>query len=157
MHKEHPIPKTPATKAPKVDSFVTEYLESNFPKSEDAKLLKVQSVLLKVCGPMVCMWAKLMDNNLLSDPDAKVNVYNVLNIIQRTMVLLDNATKIMPKLRSSKILAAIVAVACHPMVSCLLRGTFNLRPPSPHYSYSWDFRVAVNFQCHYKSADLSNL
>ena len=66
MHKEHPVPKTPATKVPKVDSFVTEYLKSNFPKSEDAELSKVQSALLKVCGPMACMWAELIDNNLLS-------------------------------------------------------------------------------------------
>ena len=28
MHKEHPIPKTPVTKVPKVDSFVTGYLKS---------------------------------------------------------------------------------------------------------------------------------
>ena len=34
---------------------------------------------------------------------------------------------------------------------------FNLRPPSPRYSYSWDVRVVVNFLSNYKSADLSSL
>ena len=55
MHKEHPVPNTPATKAPKVDGFVTDYLKAAFPKSDDGELIKVQSALLKVCGPMACM------------------------------------------------------------------------------------------------------
>ena len=42
----------------------------------------------------------------------------------------------------------------NPLVSRLLRGMFNLRPPSPRYSYSWDLRVVVNFLSNYKSADL---
>ena len=48
MHKEHPVPSTPATKAPKVDRFVTDYLKATFPGSDNAELMKVQSVLLKV-------------------------------------------------------------------------------------------------------------
>ena len=52
------------------------------------------------------MWAELIDN-LLSDPDAKVNVYDVLNIIQRTMILLGNTNEMMSELRHSKILVAI--------------------------------------------------
>ena len=70
MHKEHPVPSTPATKAPKVDGFVTDFLKATFPRSDDAELMKVQSALLKVCGPMACMWAELIDNNLLSNPNA---------------------------------------------------------------------------------------
>ena len=97
----------PVTKLPKVDSFVTDYLKSNFPKSDDAELSKVQSVLLKVCGSMACMWAELIDNNLLSDLDAKVNMYNGLNIIQRTMVLLGNANEMISEVRLSKVLNAM--------------------------------------------------
>ena len=107
MHKEHPVPNTPATKAPKVDGFVTDYLKAAFPKSDDGELIKVQSALLKVCGPMACMWAELIDNNLLSDADATVNVHDVLNIIQRTIVLLGNANEMLSQLRRSKILAAV--------------------------------------------------
>ena len=91
----------PTTEVPKVDSFVTKYLKSNFPKSEDAELAKVKYALLKVCGPIACMWAELIDNNLLSDPDAKVNVYEVLNIVQHIMVLLENANKMISELRRS--------------------------------------------------------
>ena len=107
MHKEHPVPNTPATKAPKVDGFVTDYLKAAFPKSDDGELIKVQSALLKVCGPMACMWAELIDNKLLSDADATVNVHDVFNIIQRTIVLLGNANEMLSQSKRSKILAAV--------------------------------------------------
>ena len=81
MHKEHPVPNTLATKAPKVDGFVTDYLKAAFPKSNDGELIKVQSALLKVCGPMAYMWAELIDNNLLSDADATVNVHDEFSIL----------------------------------------------------------------------------
>ena len=50
-----------------------------------------------------------------------------------------------------------MAVGRHPLVSRLLRGMFNLRPPSPHYSHSWDVRIVVRFLSNCKSADLSTL
>ena len=50
-----------------------------------------------------------------------------------------------------------MAVGRHPLVSRLLRGMFNLRPPSPRYSHPWDVRIVVNFLSTYKSADLSTL
>ena len=94
----------PATKAPKVDGFITDYLKGSFPKSDNAELMKVQSALLKVCGPMVCMWAELIDNDLLSDPNATVNV---LNVVQHTIVLLERVNELFSQFRHSKILAAV--------------------------------------------------
>ena len=80
MHKEHPVPNMTATKAPKVDGFITDYLKDSFPKSNDTELMKVQSAILKVCGPMACMWVELIDNDLLSNSDATVNVHDVLSV-----------------------------------------------------------------------------
>ena len=115
-HKEHPIPSTVTTKVPKVDGFVTDYLKVTFTRSDSAelKVQKVHFALLKVCGPMTCIWAELFDNNLLSDPNAIVNVYNVLNIIQRTIVLLGNTNEVLSPLRRSKILAAVIKCGQKP-------------------------------------------
>lgn len=49
------------------------------------------------------------------------------------------------------------AVGRHPLVSHLLRGMFNTRPPSPHYSQSWDVRIVINFLGNYKSSHISVL
>ena len=102
MHKAHPVPKTMVTRAPKVDHYATNHLKSRFPKGEDAELSKIQTALLRVCGPMTCLWAELIDNDLLSNPEATVNVHDVLNIIQRSLVLLGNANELVSQLRRSK-------------------------------------------------------
>ena len=81
MHKEHPIPNTPVIKVLKFDGFVIDYLKGGFPKSNDAELMKVQSALLKECGPMASTWAEVIHHNMFSDPNARVNVQGILNII----------------------------------------------------------------------------
>ena len=67
----------------------------------------MQSALLKVCGSMAYMWAELIDNGLLSDPNVTVNVHDVLNVVQHTIVLLGNANELFSQFRHSKILAAV--------------------------------------------------
>ena len=56
---------------------------------------------------MTCLWAELIDNDLLSNPEATVNVHDVLNIVQRSLVLLGNANELVSQLRRSKILQLI--------------------------------------------------
>ena len=43
----------------------------------------------------------------------------------------------------------------HPLVSRLLKGMFNARPPAPRYSGSWDVSVVVEFLRNHRSADLT--
>ena len=38
-----------------------------------------------------------------------------------------------------------VAIGQHPMVSRLVRGVFNARPPIPRYSSTWDVQLVLNF------------
>ena len=49
------------------------------------------------------------------------------------------------------------AVGSHPLVSRLMKGMFNSRPPAPRYTSSWDVREVVSFLSKYKSATLSTL
>ena len=48
-----------------------------------------------------------------------------------------------------------IPIGQHPLVSRLLRGIFNIRPPLPRYSQSWNVSMVINFLSNYKSADLS--
>ena len=104
MHKAHPVPRTAVTKAPIVDQFVKDYLKSRFPKQEDNDLGVLQSALLKVCGPMTCLWSDLIENNLLDDEAAVINVQDVMEIIQRSLVLLGNANELLSQIRRTNIL-----------------------------------------------------
>ena len=93
MHKAHPIPKTEATKAPKVDRFMQDYLVSRFPKSEGSNLARIQTAMLRASGPMTCLWEEMIDIGLLGNLEAAINVHDVLNIIQCSLVLLGNANE----------------------------------------------------------------
>ena len=81
MHKAYPMPRTFAAKPPVVDKFVKDYLKSRYPK-QDSELAKLQSVMLKVCGLMTCMWSNLIEQDLLEDPNATISIHDMLEIIQ---------------------------------------------------------------------------
>lgn len=38
-----------------------------------------------------------------------------------------------------------VRVGQHPLVSCLLKGEFNSRPPAPRYSSTWDVSIVITY------------
>ena len=106
MHKAHPIARTPAMRVPKVDDFVQDHLKQRFPKSRDHELGAIQSALLRCTGPLTCLWSELIDNELLKSEDAVINVQDVMNVLQRTLVLLDNTNELISQARRCSILRA---------------------------------------------------
>ena len=99
MHKMHPVPRTPVMKVPKVDRYMMDHLRQRFPKSPNSELGTVQAALLSAAGPLTCLWSDLLENNLLADDSAVINVHDVLNIIQRTLVLMGNANELLSQAR----------------------------------------------------------
>ena len=80
MNKAHPVPRTSVMNVPKVDGFVMDHLKQRFPRSRDIELGTIQSALLKCAGPLSCLWSELLDNNLLDEEEATINVHNVLEV-----------------------------------------------------------------------------
>ena len=78
-------------------------MKSRYPK-QDGELAKLQSAMLKVCGPMMCMWSDLIEQNLIEDPDATISVHDVLEIIQRSLVLLGNTNEMLSQMRRTNLL-----------------------------------------------------
>ena len=107
MHKAHPVPRTPVMKVPKVDQFVVDHLNQRFPKSRDAELGTIQAALLRSAGPLSCLWSELLDNDLLKDEDSTINVHDVMNVVQRTLVLLGNANELISQARRCNILRSV--------------------------------------------------
>ena len=103
MHKVHSVQRTFVAKPPVVDKFVKDYLKSRYPKP-DGELAKLQSVMLKVCGLMTCMWSDLIKQDLLEDPDGTISIHDVLEIIQRSLVLLGNANVMLLQMRRTNLL-----------------------------------------------------
>jgi len=50
--------------------------------------------LLQCAAPFLYFWSELIDNDLLNDEDAMINVHIALGVVQRTLVLLGNANEL---------------------------------------------------------------
>jgi len=101
MNKAHPIPNTPVMKAPKVDGFVHNRLQSRFPKASENQLRTIQAT-----GPLTCLWADLITNDMLSE-GSTITVQDALDVVQRTLVLMGNANVLLTEARRNGILQSV--------------------------------------------------
>jgi len=74
--------------------FYASHLKQNYPKSRDVELGTIQSALLSATGLLTCLWADIINNDLQADEEAVVNVHNVLDIVQRTLMLMGKANEL---------------------------------------------------------------
>ena len=49
----------------------------------------------------------MVDNDLLKSEDSVINVYDILNVLQRTLVLLGNANELVSQARRRNILRVV--------------------------------------------------
>ena len=84
-----------------------DHLRQRFPKSRDGELGTVQAALLSTAGPLTCLWSDLLDNNLLADKSEVINVHDVLNVIQWTLVLMGNANELLSQAQCGNILQCV--------------------------------------------------
>jgi len=64
----------------------------------------MQSALLYVAGLLTCLWSDLLDSNLLAGEGGTVNAHDVLNVIQRSSVLMGNTNELLSQSRRCNIL-----------------------------------------------------
>ena len=99
MLKRHPKPDTDAAAPPKLDSFVADFAGKKLDKARDSQLAKIQGAMLYAVNPLTNLWAELIQQGLVQDPDAAIHVSDVLDIVQRSLVLLGNANNLISETR----------------------------------------------------------
>jgi hypothetical protein len=107
LYKEHPRPDVDACAPPKVDKYITDFLGKKFPKDQDSEAMKVQASVLAVARPLASGWQNLLDAGLETNPDMLVPAAEVLDLIQRTLCLVGNASEYISQTRRARILTAI--------------------------------------------------
>jgi hypothetical protein len=120
MLKKHPKPNVKAAKPPKLDQFVVDFAGKKLDKARDAQLCRIQTNVLYVANPLTCLWSQLIDQGLSHREDATVGVSDVIDTIQRTLVLLGNANNFISETRREWALEAI-----HPTLKKYARGNFT--------------------------------
>ena len=73
-----------------------------------------------MANPLTCLWSQLIDQGLTQRQDAKIGVWEVINTIQITLVLLGNANNFISETRREWALEAI-----HPTLKKYGKGDFS--------------------------------
>ena len=120
MLKKHPKPDTEAAAPPKLDSFISDFAGKKLDKARDAQLARIQGAVLYAANPLTCLWSDLVDQGLTQDPKAAILVSDVLDIIQRSLVLLGNANNLILETRRETALESI-----HPSLKKYGKGDFS--------------------------------
>ena len=87
---------------PKLDESVESWIWQKYPKLADGRLSLIQQALHASAGPLTCTWASLLD----ADSGEAVPVEDVLNIIQRTIVLMGNVNALTTQAGQQTVLEA---------------------------------------------------
>ena len=120
MLKRHPKPNSKVMVPPKLDQFVSDFAPKKVDKARDAALSKIQGSLLYAVNPLTNMWAGLIEQGLVDDPEALIPVPDVLDIIQRSIVLIGNANNLVSETRREVALDAI-----HSSLKKYAKGDFK--------------------------------
>ena len=77
----------------KLDSFMVDFAGKKLDKAGESQLAKIQGAMLYAASPLTNLWAELIDQGLINNPEAAIFVSDILDSIQQALVLvLDNAT-----------------------------------------------------------------
>ena len=76
---------------PKLDNFIADFAGKKLDKAHDSQLAEIQGAMLYAASPLTNLWAELIEHGLTNNPEAAIQVTDVLDFAQRTLVLLGNA------------------------------------------------------------------
>ena len=76
------------------------WVGQKYPKIADGRLFLIQQAPHASARPLTCTWASLLD----AEPGEAVPVEDVLNIIQRTIVLMDNVNALTTQAQQQTVL-----------------------------------------------------
>ena len=124
MLRVHPKPDTPVASPPKLDQFISDVAGKRLDKARDTQLIKIETNLLYVANPLAKLWSEVMeqglDQGLDQDPKALIPIAEVLDTIQRALVLLGSANNTISETRRE-----IALGAAHSSFRKYAKGDFS--------------------------------
>ena len=106
MLRVHPKPDTPVASPPKLDQFMSDFAGKRLEKAHDTQLIKIQTNLLYAANPLAKLWSEVVEQGLDQDPKALIPIADVLDTIQKALVLLGSANNTISETRREMALGA---------------------------------------------------
>ena len=120
MFRKHPKPDTKVMVSPKLDQFITDFAPKKVDKARDAALTRILGSLLYAANALANLWANLIDQGLDGDQQAMIPITEVLDVLQRSLVRLENANNLLSERRREIALDAV-----HPSLKKYAKGGFT--------------------------------
>ena len=89
-------------------------------KARDTQVIKIQSSLLYAANPLAKLWSEVVEQGLDQDPKALIPIADVLDTIQRALVLLGSANNTISETRHE-----IALGAAHSLFRKYAKGDFS--------------------------------
>ena len=89
-----------------MDEFLQTFWKGKVNNSQDGDLKQIQTALLNTTGPLCGLWSQLLEQGLRKESDL-VQAPVVLDMIQRTLLLLGSANSLISERRQAHILHAV--------------------------------------------------
>ena len=106
MLSVYPKPDTPVASPLKLDQFMSDFAGKRLDKARDTQLIKIQTNLLYAANPLAKLWSEVVEQGLDQDPKALIPIAEVLDTIQRALVLLGSANNTISETRCEIALGA---------------------------------------------------
>ena len=99
MAREDPLPDIPALRCPRADDVIADFMGKDFPSKIDSQYRRMQTAVLASAAPAINLWINLDQQQLTLGQGGLVPVDVVLGVIQRSLVLVGNASNYISQMR----------------------------------------------------------
>ena len=105
MAKDDPLPDHPCLKCLQADDSIVDFLGKDFPVKLDNQLKRIQSAILTAAAPSLNLWKELHEQDCISSADCLIPVSTALEAIQKSLVLMGNASNYVSLIRRDHIIS----------------------------------------------------
>lgn len=98
MVKERP-PNSVALKCLEADDAIVDFMGKSFPSKVDKQYKRMQTAIIAAAAPALCLWKELDDQGFTSGQGGLMPVDTVLDTLQRSIVLIGNASNYVSQVR----------------------------------------------------------
>ena len=104
MAKENPLPSSVALKCLEADDAIVDFMGKNFPTKIDKQYKRMQSATIAAAAPALGLWKELEEQGFTSEQGGLVPASTVLDTLQRSVVLIGNASNYVSQVRRDNII-----------------------------------------------------
>ena len=103
--REIPLPNCHALRCLQADDTIKDFMNRDFPKKTDDRYKRMQSAVNASVAPALNLWRDLDEQGFTAGQSGLVPVDTVLDVLQRTVVLVGNASNYISQCRRDNVIA----------------------------------------------------